>query len=66
MSWLENLMRPDLRALAGYSSARTEATFEASIALDANESPWPPFGSIAQYSKPHRYPDPQPALLRQN
>jgi histidinol-phosphate aminotransferase/imidazoleglycerol-phosphate dehydratase/histidinol-phosphatase len=54
-NWLDNLMRPDLRALAGYSSARTEATFEASIALDANESP----------CAPHRYPDPQPALLRQ-
>lgn len=65
MSWLENLMRPDVCALPGYSSARTEAKFEASIALDANESPWPPFGPLGSLTKPHRYPDPQPALLRQ-
>jgi len=65
MSWLENLIRPDLRRLAGYSSARTEAKFEASIALDANESPWPPFGPLSSVTTPHRYPDPQPDLLRQ-
>src|SRR5262245_36388367 len=64
MSWLIDLMRPDLRDLAGYRSARTDASFEASIAIDANESPWPPFGPMA-YVSPHRYPDPQPALLRQ-
>ncbi|MGE3624140.1 MAG: histidinol-phosphate transaminase [Bdellovibrionales bacterium] len=65
MNWLENLIRPDLRALAGYSSARTEAAFDALIALDANECPWPPFGSLSSMCEPHRYPDPQPSLLRQ-
>jgi histidinol-phosphate aminotransferase/imidazoleglycerol-phosphate dehydratase/histidinol-phosphatase len=66
MSWLENLVRPDLRTLAAYSSARTEAGDTAiSIAIDANESPWPPFGPIAALCAPHRYPDPQPAALCQ-
>jgi histidinol-phosphate aminotransferase len=66
MKWLENLMRPDLRGLAGYSSAKNEAGDDgASITLDANESPWPPFGPIAAYCAPHRYPDPQPEALRQ-
>ncbi|MDP9126716.1 MAG: histidinol-phosphate transaminase [Pseudomonadota bacterium] len=66
MSGFLNRIRPDLRELASYSSARTEAGgFVASIALDANESPWPPFGPIAAHCPLHRYPEPQPAMLRQ-
>ena len=66
MNWLENLMRPDLRALSPYSSARTEAGgFVPAIGIDANENPWPPFGSISKLVEPQRYPEPQPAELIQ-
>ncbi len=66
MTWLENLIRSDLRNLAGYSSAKTESgSFVPNIAIDANESPWPPFGDMAGFCKPNRYPEPQPAALRQ-
>ena len=58
MSALE-LARPDLLALAGYSSARMEAS-GGSILLNANESPWPQTGDAPL----NRYPDPQPARLR--
>lgn len=57
MSMLE-LARPDLLALAGYSSARMEAS-HGSVWLNANESPWP-HGTAAL----NRYPEPQPARLR--
>jgi histidinol-phosphate aminotransferase len=64
MHWLNNLIRPDLRSLAAYKSARTEAgDFIPSIALDANESPWPPFGPLSAYGKLNRYPEPQPVEL---
>lgn len=56
-----DLVRPDLRAFAGYSSARAFSA-EADVWLNANESPWPnaadPDGAV------RRYPDPQPAALR--
>lgn len=53
--------RPDLLALAGYSSARMEATGGA-LLLNANESPWasPVDAGLAL----NRYPDPQPSGLR--
>ena len=55
------LVRDDLRAFAGYSSARSTG-LSASVWLNANESPW------ANAADPHaefrRYPDPQPATLR--
>lgn len=56
------LIREDLRDFAGYGSARrTSAT--GSIWLNANESPW---ASVADTEgRTHRYPDPQPAELRQ-
>ena len=38
-----DLARADIRALAPYSSARMEAR-GGSVALNANESPWPPPG----------------------
>ncbi len=58
MSALE-LARPDLLALAGYSSARMEAS-GGSIWLNANESPWPQSADAPL----NRYPDPQPPRLR--
>lgn len=53
------LVRPDLRDLDGYSSARQESTTDG-ILLNANESPWP----AQPGSDLHRYPQPQPAELR--
>lgn len=52
-----DLVRPDLRALQPYSSARNEAS-GGTILLNANESPWP-----AGPAPHHRYPDPQPREL---
>ncbi|MDE2246224.1 MAG: histidinol-phosphate transaminase [Xanthomonadaceae bacterium] len=57
-----DLARADIRALAPYSSARMEAR-GGSVALNANESPWPPPGDAG--AALHRYPDPQPAALVQ-
>ena len=61
MSALLELVREDLRAFAGYSSAR-RAGVSGDIWLNANESPWrnpadPGLGA-------NRYPDPQPEALR--
>lgn len=65
MTWLDKLMRPDLRDMAAYSSARGEAGgFKPSLPLDANESPWPPFGSLAARCMANRYPEPQPFELK--
>ena len=64
MNWIEKLIRPDLRGLKGYSSARSEAGgFVPEIAVDANENPWPPFGSLGAACHANRYPEPQPAAL---
>ena len=54
-----DLARPDLLALAGYSSARMEAE-GGRILLNANESPWPQDAETPL----NRYPDPQPLRLR--
>lgn len=53
------LARPEIRALQAYASARMEAD-GGSVLLNANESPWPPFGGEDGWN---RYPDPQPAAL---
>jgi histidinol-phosphate aminotransferase len=53
--------RPEILALQPYSSARMEAG-QATVMLNANESPWAPAGS--EDSRLNRYPDPQPAALR--
>ena len=58
MSVLE-FARPDLLRLAGYSSARMEAS-GGRILLNANESPWPQDDAAPL----NRYPDPQPPRLR--
>jgi len=50
MKNIENLIRPNIKALKPYSSARDEYSGNASIYLDANENP---------YNAPfNRYPDP--------
>lgn len=61
MSALLDLVRPDLRAFAGYSSAR-KTGLSGSIWLNANESPWtnPADAGLGA----NRYPEPQPAALR--
>lgn len=63
MTWLLPLIRPELRNFAAYRSARSEAAAPASIELDANESPWPPFGRFAAEGNFNRYPTQQPAAL---
>ena len=66
MNWIDHLMRPELRVMAPYRSARGEAGgFVPAIAIDANEFPWPPFGSLAADARLNRYPEPQPAALLQ-
>lgn len=64
MTWIEDLIRPDLRDFTAYRSARSQDGGAASIEVDANESPWPPFGRLAAEDRYNRYPDPQPAALR--
>ena len=59
MSVIE-LAREEIRALVPYSSARMEAS-GGDLLLNANESPWAPFGDEGLGC--HRYPDPQPAAL---
>jgi histidinol-phosphate aminotransferase len=54
-------VRPELLALAGYSSARMEARGGA-LLLNANESPWP--SPVDASGGLHRYPEPQPPALR--
>lgn len=54
---LDKLIRSNIRALKPYSSARDEFEGEASVFLDANESPYPTFFN--------RYPDPHQKKLKQ-
>ena len=54
---LEKLIRPNIKALKPYSSARDEFEGEASVFLDANESPYP--------TSHNRYPDPHQRKLKQ-
>jgi histidinol-phosphate aminotransferase len=57
-----DLARPDLRDFAGYASARrTQAS--GSIWLNANESSQP--SAVDASRSLHRYPEPQPAALRE-
>lgn len=57
MKPLENLLRPNIRNLKPYSSARDEYSGEAAVFLDANENPF-----NAPYN---RYPDPYQRELKQ-
>jgi histidinol-phosphate aminotransferase/imidazoleglycerol-phosphate dehydratase/histidinol-phosphatase len=64
MSWLEELIRPELHSLVPYRSARDEGGgVTPAIAIDANEFPWPPFSPAAAQWKSNRYPQPQPREL---
>jgi histidinol-phosphate aminotransferase len=56
------LARAEIRALKPYASARALAD-SAGVLLNANENPWPPTGDGGL--ELNRYPDPQPAVLRQ-
>lgn len=62
MSGVLSLVREDLRGFAGYSSARSERLV-GEVWLNANESAWAnPADATAAC---RRYPDPQPAALRE-
>jgi histidinol-phosphate aminotransferase/imidazoleglycerol-phosphate dehydratase/histidinol-phosphatase len=54
-------VRPNILQLAAYRSARKESSSVNLIQLDANESPWTPYGSYETYN---RYPEPQPIALK--
>ncbi|WP_312710155.1 histidinol-phosphate transaminase [Stenotrophomonas sp.] len=56
------LVRPDLQAFAGYSSARSAAV-QGEVWLNANESAWANPADTAGSSR--RYPEPQPLALRE-
>lgn len=62
MSELLDLVRPDLRGFAGYSSARRSGTRPARVWLNANENPWP--NRADPDARCRRYPEPQPQALR--
>ena len=57
-----DLARAEIRALQPYASARALAD-SAGVLLNANENPWPPAGDGGLGL--NRYPDPQPAALKQ-
>jgi histidinol-phosphate aminotransferase len=57
---IEKLIRPHLKSLQAYSSARDEFTGQASVFLDANENA---LGSVAKGDY-NRYPDPHHHNLR--
>lgn len=60
------LVRPEIRKLKPYSSARTEAAgVEGEYWFDANELPYPPYPANEECYGLNRYPDPQPPKLRQ-
>ena len=61
MTSILDLVRPDLRAFAGYASARREKA-TGHVWLNANESPWR--SSADQGLGLNRYPEPQPVALR--
>ena len=61
MTSVLDLVRPDLRAFAGYASARREKA-TGHVWLNANESPWR--SSADAGLGLNRYPEPQPAALR--
>lgn len=62
MSTVLDLVRPELRDFAGYASARrTQAS--GSVWLNANESPQPSLADTGLAL--NRYPEPQPAKLRE-
>lgn len=61
MTSVLDLVRPDLRAFAGYASARREKV-SGHVWLNANESPWTSAADSGHGL--NRYPEPQPLALR--
>jgi histidinol-phosphate aminotransferase/imidazoleglycerol-phosphate dehydratase/histidinol-phosphatase len=61
------LARPEILALAPFDIATgaDDAFGPDAIKLDANENPWPPLGEGALAAGLNRYPEPQPARLKQ-
>lgn len=60
------LARPEVLALPPFDiGARAVAGLADVISLDANENPFPPLGASALDAGINRYPEPQPARLRQ-
>ncbi|MBR0287280.1 MAG: histidinol-phosphate transaminase [Bacteroidales bacterium] len=57
MNKIEKWVRPNIRSLSPYSTARDEAQGSPDIFLDANESPYPGLGY-------NRYPDPRQKSLK--
>jgi histidinol-phosphate aminotransferase len=62
MTSVLDLVRPDLRAFAGYASARRQNA-SGHVWLNANENPWAP--SVDESGVLNRYPEPQPHALRE-
>ncbi|MCC2625788.1 MAG: histidinol-phosphate aminotransferase [Burkholderiales bacterium] len=62
MNWLQNIVRPEIWKMAGYSSARMEMTdVSGMIQLDANENPYLPYLTTKSgVGNINRYPHPQP------
>ncbi|MGW4843002.1 histidinol-phosphate transaminase [Nocardia brasiliensis] len=64
MDELMGLVRPAIREMTPYSSARTEGSQIAMrVRLDANESPYPPYPGGVEQQELNRYPEGQPELL---
>lgn len=67
MQWLQQIVRPEIWNMVGYSSARTEMPSVAAdlIHLDANENPYLPYLStkLGIESRVNRYPHPQPEAV---
>ncbi len=59
---IQQLMRPSIRALTPYSSARNEFSGHASIFIDANEN----FTDFIGGEGRNRYPDPKHVLLKKS
>ena len=59
--FIDSLLRPNIRALEAYRSARSE-NLSAHLWLDANEMPWSGNSSVGGESD-NRYPPPQPVEL---
>jgi histidinol-phosphate aminotransferase len=63
MDALTRLARPDILALAPYSSARTEGEQDMRVFVDANENPHAPHPGGPAEEGLNRYPSPQPPEL---
>jgi histidinol-phosphate aminotransferase/imidazoleglycerol-phosphate dehydratase/histidinol-phosphatase len=63
-NWLQQITRPEIWAMKGYSSARSEMSdYAGMIQLDANENPFLPYPMSQEVSLLNRYPEPQPASV---